>query len=65
MQDFEATCVASDTIRVDIYDDDIEGETRGRYTKIVSLCDAMSMVICLTQTINKCEVLDAARSKKK
>jgi hypothetical protein len=65
MTDFEATCVAQDAIRVDIYDDDVSGSNEGRYTKKYSLHEAMALVIILTQAIQRCEVLMAQDSKGK
>lgn len=65
MDDFEATVVAQDAIRIDLYDDDLDGTTKGRYTKNVSICQAMSMVIILVEAINRCEVSTAQMKRKK
>lgn len=65
MEDFEATPVAQDAIRLDLYDDDLDGTTKGRYTKNVSLCQAMAMVVILVDAIQKCEVMTAVGAKAK
>ena len=65
MKDFEATVVAQDAIRVDIYDEYNVSETAGRYTKSYSLCEAMAVVILLTRAIERCEVLSAQGAKPK
>lgn len=65
MEDFEATPVAQDAIRLDLYDDDLDGTTKGRYTKNVSICQAMAMVIVLVDAIQKCEVVTAVSNKTK
>lgn len=65
MEDFEATPVAQDAIRLDLYDDDLDGTTKGRYTKNVSICQAMAMVIVLVDAIQKCEVMTAVGAKAK
>jgi hypothetical protein len=59
MEDFEATPVACDAIRLDSYDDDLENRWHGRYTKIVSLSQAMSMVIVLVKAIEAAELGEA------
>lgn len=63
MDDFEATPVAQDAIRLDLYDDDLDGSTKGRYTKIVSLNTAMAMVVLLVSAIERAETADAIASK--
>lgn len=63
MDDFEATPVAQDAIRLDLYDDDLDGTTKGRYTKNVSINQAMAMVIILVSAIERAEVADAKASK--
>jgi len=65
MEDFEATPVAQDAIRLDLYDDDLDGTTKGRYTKNVSISQAMAMVIVLVNAIEKCEVNTAIAGKSK
>lgn len=65
VDDFEATSVARDTIRLDWYNDDIEGPTKGRVTEIVDIKKAMSIVIILAQAIERAEVAEARETLKK
>jgi hypothetical protein len=59
INDFEATVVARDAIRLDIYDDEIFGENRGMYSKVCSIPQMMAMVILMTRAIERAEVADA------
>ena len=63
MDDFEATVVAQDAIRIDLYDDDLDGSTRGRYTKVISLNVARAMAVILINAIERAEVADALASE--
>lgn len=64
MDDFEATAVTTGHVRLDLYDDEIEGETRGRYTKLLTLDEAMGFAILLHQAINRAELLAAKGTKR-
>ena len=65
MEDFEATTVAQDAIRLDLYNDQIDGPTRGRYTEIISVSQAMALVILLVTAIEKCEVIQSQAAPKR
>jgi hypothetical protein len=64
MEDAEATVVAPDCIRLDIYDDTVQGNFPGRYTRNLSVCQAMMVVIMLSQAIERCEVEQSRQPSK-
>jgi hypothetical protein len=65
MKDFEATVVAQDAIRIDIYDEFNIAETLGRYTKNYSKCELMAVVILCIRAIERCDVIEAQGAKAK
>lgn len=65
MEDAECTIVAPDAIRLDIYDDTVQGNFPGRYTRILSVYEMMMLTIMFTEAISKCEVEQARAVPKK
>lgn len=64
MMDFEATREENGQIRLDLYDQDIEGPTQGAVTYHVSEVVAMGLTICLFKAIERAETEEARKEKK-
>jgi len=62
MEDAEFNVVAPGVLRMDIYDDTVEGNFPGRYTRTMELHEARAFAVALITTIERCEV-EAARKK--
>jgi hypothetical protein len=59
MADAECTVIAPDAVRLDIYDDTVQGNFPGRYTRNLSVHEMMMFVIMFVQAIERCEVEQA------